>query len=67
MRIVTFRWARDAMAAGWHSGDPFTWTKRRSADGEIVWSWRRDPGVYLAGSIPPTTVTTKAAHRGELV
>ena len=46
MRIVTFRWARDAMAAGWRSGDPFTWTKRLPADGEIVWSWRRDPGVY---------------------
>ena len=29
MRIVTFRWARDAMAAGWRSGDPFTWAKRR--------------------------------------
>jgi len=29
MRIVTFRRARDAMAAGWRSGDPFTWAKRR--------------------------------------
>jgi hypothetical protein len=45
MRIVTFRWARDAMAVaafGWlvHSGET------PAADGEIVWSWRRDPGVY---------------------
>ena len=37
------------------------------AVGEVVWSWRRDPGVYLAGGIPLTTVTTKAAHRGEHV
>jgi len=45
MRIVTFRWARDAMAAAgvrWliHLDETF------AADGEVVWSWRRDPGVY---------------------
>ena len=47
MRIVTFRWVRDAMAVaafGWlvHPGET------PAADGEIVWSWRRDPGVYPA-------------------
>jgi hypothetical protein len=36
-----------------------------AADGEVVWSWRRDPGVKLAGSIPPATVAKEAAHRGE--
>ena len=50
MRIVTFRWARNAMAAGWRSGDPFTWVihlgETPLTDGEVVWSWRRDPGVY---------------------
>ena len=34
------------------------WTKTPIADGEVVWSWRRDAGVKLAGSIPPMTVTT---------
>jgi hypothetical protein len=67
MRIVTFRWARDAMAAGWRSGDPFTWAKRR---------WRTakscGPGAATLASIRPAcagtaTVTTKAAHRGEHV
>src|SRR4051812_33736464 len=38
-----------------------------AAYGEVVWSWRRDPGVYFAGGIPQTTVTIKAAHRGEHV
>ena len=27
-------------------------------DGEVVWFWRRDAGVKLAGSIPLMTVTT---------
>jgi hypothetical protein len=47
MRIVTFRWARDAMAAGWRSGDVHL-GETPLADGEVVWSWRRDPGVYPA-------------------
>jgi hypothetical protein len=29
------------------------------AYGEVVWSWRRDTGVKLAGSIPPATVAIK--------
>jgi hypothetical protein len=36
-----------------------------AANGEVVWSWRRDPGVKLARSITLTTVTRQAAHRGE--
>ena len=28
-----------------------------SAYGKVVWSWRRDRGVYFAGGIPQTTVT----------
>src|SRR5437870_12870196 len=36
-----------------------------AAYGKVVWSWRRDRGVYFAGGIPQTTVTTNAAHRGE--
>src|SRR3989442_3274674 len=35
------------------------------AYGEVVWSWRRDAGAKLAGSVPPATVATKPAHRGE--
>src|SRR5436190_24362591 len=37
----------------------------QAAYGEVVWSWRRDRGVYFAGGIPQTTVTKNAAHRGE--
>ncbi len=43
--IVTARRARDAMdavASGAHALDE-TFT----ADGEVVWSWRRDPGAKL--------------------
>src|SRR4029453_5969296 len=40
-------------------------TKTLTAYGEVVWSWRRDPGVKLAQSITPATVARKAAHRGE--
>jgi hypothetical protein len=38
-----------------------------AAYGEVVWSWRRDPGVKLARSIALTTVARNAAHRGEHV
>jgi hypothetical protein len=41
--------------------------EKSAADGEVVWSWRRDRGVYFAGGIPQTTVTINAAHRGEHV
>ena len=35
------------------------------ADGQVVWSWRRDAGVKLAGGVPLTTVAIKPVHRGE--
>src|SRR5215468_11215490 len=34
------------------------------ADGEVVWSWRRDPGATLARSIALTTGARKAASPG---
>ena len=45
MRIVTFRWARDAMDAGPASGGSAAGRDAGLADGEVVWSWRRDRGV----------------------
>src|SRR5215203_1513184 len=39
--------------------------RKCAAYGEVVWSWRRDRGVYFAGGIPQTTVTKNGAHRGE--
>jgi hypothetical protein len=52
------------------------WTLRRqavllpdeiaAAYGEVVWSWRRDRGVYPARLVAGSaTVTKNAAHRGE--
>src|SRR5438876_3729482 len=35
------------------------------AYGEVVWSWRRDTGAKLSGSVPPATVSTSSLHRGE--
>src|SRR5215510_595500 len=35
-----------------------------AADGEVVWSWRRDPGATLARSIALTTGARKAASPG---
>src|SRR5262245_41791348 len=35
-----------------------------TADGEVVWSWRRDPGATLAASWPLTTGARKAASPG---
>ena len=53
------------------------WTLRRqvgsslpdenaAAYGEIVWSWRRDPGATLAGVFPPATGARKAASPGRV-
>jgi len=50
----------DAAASGAFAPD-----ETFAAYGEVVWSWRRDPGVKLARSIALTTVAKKAAHRGE--
>jgi hypothetical protein len=41
--VVTKRWARDAMDAV--ASGALHRTKTPAADGEVVWSWRRDPGV----------------------
>ena len=57
-------WRRDAMDAA-ASGGFARRARTLAAYGEVVWSWRRDRGVYFAGGIPQTTVTTNAAHRGE--
>src|SRR5262245_65229704 len=35
-----------------------------TAYGEVVWSWRRDPGATLAASVPLTTGARKAASPG---
>src|SRR5439155_20180897 len=57
--IVTTRGARDAMDTA------VSKAKGSAAYGEVVWSWRRDAGAKLAGSVPPATVTTSPLHRGE--
>ena len=35
------------------------------ADGEAVWSWRRDAGVKFVSKSSRATVATKPVHRGE--
>jgi hypothetical protein len=40
-------------------------TSGAEADGEIVWSWRRDAGAKSAEVIPPATVAKEPVHRGE--
>ena len=62
--IVTTRGARDAVDA-LASGVFFAPDENAKAYGEVVWSWRRDAGAKLAGSVPPATVANKPAHRGE--
>jgi hypothetical protein len=40
--------------------------RKCAAYGEVVWSWRRDRGVYPARLVAGlATVTINAAHRGE--
>jgi hypothetical protein len=36
-----------------------------AAYGEVVWSWRRDPGATLAGCILPATGGKKGRFPGE--
>src|SRR5437660_12705121 len=57
--IVTIRWAWDAMAVV--ASGVLHRTKTSAADGEVVWSWRRDPGATLAEIFPPATGARKAA------
>ena len=50
----------------WRQAGSFTPGETFAAYGEVVWSWRRDPGVKLRGSSPArATVAKEAAHRGE--
>src|SRR5262245_30631710 len=35
-----------------------------TAYGEVVWSWRRDPGATPVGNFPPATGARKAASPG---
>src|SRR5262245_59102671 len=60
--IVTMRWAemRWTLAA---SGD-LSPDENAAAYGEVVWSWRRDPGATPEGVIPPATGARKAASPG---
>ena len=52
------RWTPWRQAGFGSSGETFT------ADGEVVWSWRRDPGVKLSGKARMATVARKAASPG---
>ena len=40
-------------------------TSGPAAYDQVVWSWRPDAGVKLAGGVPPATVAKKPGHRGE--
>jgi hypothetical protein len=53
------RVAMDAVASGDLSPD-----EKPTAYGEIVWSWRRDPGATSAGAFLAATGTRKAASPG---
>jgi len=39
-------------------------TNGAKADGEVVWSWRPDAGIKLAGDVPRTRVATKPGSPG---
>jgi hypothetical protein len=55
------------MAAAGVSAMQIAWTKTPAADGEVVWSWRRDPGATLAVAFPPATGGKKGRFPGEHV
>ena len=63
------RFARSSRTSGRDAMDAamprFLRDDGKAAYGEVVWSWRRDRGVYPAGCSGLTTVTINAAHRGE--
>jgi hypothetical protein len=60
VRHVTLaRVAMDAAASGDLSPD-----ENAAAYGEVVWSWRRDPGATLAEVLPSATGARKAASPG---
>jgi hypothetical protein len=60
--IVTERRARDAMDAA-APGD-LSPDENAAADGEVVWSWRRDPGA-TCGSLLPHNGGKKGRFPGE--
>ena len=49
--IVTIRWAGDAMDVEGVRQHLLS-DETPLAYGEVVWSWRRDRGVDLAGAVP---------------
>ena len=61
--IVTARRAQDAMDAV-ASGGLCSPGETSAAYGEVVWSWRRDPGVKPSGKSRMATVARKAASPG---
>src|ERR1700757_1683988 len=62
------RWPRQSQAQrpGFRKGSRPGAGRKKAAYGEVVWSWRRDPGATLAGSIPLTTGARKAASPGRV-
>jgi hypothetical protein len=67
--------SRDVSRSSRYVGCRMRWTLRRQRDascadenaaayGEVVWSWRRDPGATSAGLFPPATGARKAASPG---
>jgi hypothetical protein len=67
----TFRDRHDALAGMrwtlWRQAGLLLADENAAAYGEVVWSWRRDPGVKLSGKSRMATVAKQAAHRGEHV
>ena len=61
--IVTERWR--GMRWTWLRQVLFVPDETLATYGEVVWSWRRDPGVKLSGKSQIATVAKEAAHRGE--
>ena len=51
-------------AAWFRKGHGLRAGRKGAADGEVVWSWRRDPGVKLSGKAQMATVARKAASPG---
>ena len=54
----------NAVDAAGVSAGKYRADETRAADGEVVWSWRRDPGATLAASLPLATGARKAASPG---
>src|SRR5882724_8354647 len=62
--IVTARW-RGMRWTLWRQAGFARRAKTFAAYGDVVWSWRRDPGVKPCGKSRMATVAKEAAHRGE--